>query len=361
MKKPKLISNPSAKKKKNSKFFPFNLIKKSRKKRPNSYTQAKTKFNISLLLLEALCLVISEVIACMLVLGYMANRYTGSDFFENLIPFCLGIVGLIFISAIFLLIWGKCRTWLQKLWIGLPVLFSACLVVLFSWYVYNDGYTSVFMHFRTLVGGRAAAEKNTLSHQVYATYRRYNQEDLQKIITRSALYSASIDDAAKLYQLDREILFGIAATESSFLPRESKDGGQGLFQITAVPKFLLDEVRKQLAVEKINLQDDRHNAFLAAATLKHYLSEMNNDLFLGLLAYNIGPKNGGLKFIMEQYGATDFATMQPYLQVLPRDYPIRVLSYSLAFRIWQKNGQLLSYQDSNNAIHIQRFGIPGFN
>jgi hypothetical protein len=78
-----------------------------------------------------------------------------------------------------------------------------------------------------------------------------------------------------------------------------------------------------------------------------------------LLAYNIGPANGGLKFIMQQYGATDFVSIQPYLQLLPRDYPIRVLSYSLAFRIWQQEGKLLAYEEGKNAQHIQGIGIPG--
>ena len=90
-----------------------------------------------------------------------------------------------------------------------------------------------------------------------------------------------------------------------------------------------------------------------------YLEEMKGDLFLGLLAYNIGPRNGGLRFIMQQYGASDFITMQPYLQRLPRDYPIRVLSYALAFRLWQQDGKLLAYQEGNNASHIQQVGIPG--
>ncbi|MDO9041492.1 MAG: hypothetical protein Q7U64_03980 [Desulfocapsaceae bacterium] len=35
---------------------------------------------------------------------------------------------------------------------------------------------------------------------------------------------------------------------------------------------------------------------------------MKDNLFLDLLAYNIGPANGGLRFIMNQYGATDFIT-----------------------------------------------------
>jgi hypothetical protein len=51
--------------------------------------------------------------------------------------------------------------------------------------------------------------------------------------------------------------------------------------------------------------------------------------------------------------------MQPYLQQLPRDYPIRVLSYALAFKLWQQDGKLLAYEEGNNAIRIQQLGIPG--
>ena len=89
------------------------------------------------------------------------------------------------------------------------------------------------------------------------------------------------------------------------------------------------------------------------------MAEMKNDLFLGLLAYNIGPANGGLRFIMQQYGASDFTTIQPYLQTLPRDYPIRVLTYALAFRLWHLEGRLPAYEEGSNALSIQRIGIPG--
>jgi hypothetical protein len=62
---------------------------------------------------------------------------------------------------------------------------------------------------------------------------------------------------------------------------------------------------------------------------------------------------------MQQYGASDFVSLQPYLQQLPRDYPIRVLSHALAFRIWRSHGQLLAYQEGDNAQRIQQLGIPG--
>ena len=91
---------------------------------------------------------------------------------------------------------------------------------------------------------------------------------------------------------------------------------------------------------QLDALNQRHNAFVAAATLRRYLDEMGGDLFLGLLAYNIGPRNGGLRAIMTQYGARDFVTIQPYLQNLPRDYPIRVLSAALAYRLWRIDGRL---------------------
>jgi hypothetical protein len=111
--------------------------------------------------------------------------------------------------------------------------------------------------------------------------------------------------------------------------------------------------------------NQRHNAFVAAATLKEYLEQMRGDLFLALLAYNIGPRNGGLVSIMKQYGARDFVTIQPYLQQLPRDYPVRVLSSALAYRLWRREGQLLRYEEGDNASYSAGRGsrphrAPGF-
>ena len=80
---------------------------------------------------------------------------------------------------------------------------------------------------------------------------------------------------------------------------------------------------------------------------------------LGLLAYNIGPRNGGLQAIMARYGARDFVTIQPYLQELPRDYPIRVLAAALAYRLWLRDGRLPKYEEADNAASIQAVGIPG--
>lgn len=312
-----------------------------------------------LISLEVLGLVITAVSTIMFLLGYSANWFSGTSFFGSLLPFAIGVLGLILIVAGFLIGWWKLRKWLQdSASILLPVM-SISLALIIGWFVIQDEFTLAFGSFRTLVGGKQEASRVTLAHQVYAAYRRYKSAQLQRLVNRSLEYNPVIEEAAKAYGIDPNLLQGIAATESSFMPQGSADGGRGLFQITLVPKAIIKQVSRHLDVNKPSLLNSRHNALIAAATLKYYLREMKNDLFLGLLAYNIGPANGGLRFIMQQYGATDFVTIQPYLQVLPRDYPIRVLSYSLAFRIWQKEGKLLAYEEGNNAIRIQRIGIPG--
>ena len=309
--------------------------------------------------LELLGLAISAVLAIMVVLGYSANWFSGTRFFTSLLPFAIGVLTMIVMTAGLLIGWWRLRKRLQVKSLFLSPILAVCLALVIGWFSMQDQFSQARGHFRTLVGGKSEAGRVTLAHQVYAAYRRYDSEQLKKILNRADAYNSDIKEAAKEFDLDLNLLQGIAATESSFLPRNSADGGRGLFQITQVPKEVVEQAGKQLSEHQLSLHNPRHNAFLAAATLKYYLAQMNDDLFLGLLAYNIGPANGGLKFIMQEYGVTDFVTIQPYLQLLPRDYPIRVLSYSLAFRLWQKEGKLLAYEEGKNAQHIQSIGIPG--
>lgn len=309
--------------------------------------------------LEALGLAVTAVSAIMILLGYSANWFSGTRFLTSLLPFAIGVLGLIVAAAVLLIGWWKLRKWLQgRAAVLVPVL-AVSFALVIGWFVLQNRFTQAFGHFRTLVGGKQEAGRVTVAHQVYAAYRRYDPAELLKIINRAETYNPVIAEAAKAFDVDTNLLQGIAATESSFLPRDSRDGGRGLFQITLAPKAVMEQVGKQLEVSKPSPLNPRHNAFIAAATLKYYLAQMHGDLFLGLLAYNIGPTNGGLRFIMQQYGATDFVTIQPYLQQLPRDYPIRVLSHALAFRLWQTEGKLPVYEEGDNAMRIQSIGIPG--
>ncbi len=347
-------------------------LKPKRKRRPlvhtnkgriwkwlRKYQSSDFKRKLLLLSIEILSLCMTVVMAIMVLLGYSANRFSGTSFFGSLLPFSIGVVALIMFASVFSIGWWRFRKRLQFHSELLPPILSLSFALLITWSIFHGQLTLAYGNFRTLIGSKEEAGRMAIAHQVYAAYRRQSTTPLQKMVNRAEEYRQVIKDAADAFDIDINLLLGIAATESSFIPRASSDGGRGLFQITQVPKTVVAQTHKRLNVTKISLENPRHNAFIAAATFKHYLAEMKGDLFLALLAYNIGPVNGGLRFIMQQYGASDFTTIQPYLQTLPRDYPIRVLSYSLAFRLWQTEGKLLAYEEGNNAIYIQRVGIPG--
>ncbi len=267
------------------------------------------------------CLALGAII---LILGHCAQLFAGTRFLTSLFPFALAVLGLILGLGLALAGWLRLRRFLLARALFLPAALALMLLVsalALTFSTFQDAALSAYGQFRTLIGGR--------------------------------------EEAARSFALDPDLLFGIAASESSFLPRPSKDGGQGLFQITRVPDEALLQATRALGQGQARVADQRHNAFIAAATLRHYLSQMRNDLFLGLLAYNIGPANGGLRFIMQRYGVRDFIAVQPYLQQAPREYPIRTLSYALAFRLWRKQGSLPAYEEGLNAVRIQHTGIPG--
>ncbi len=320
---------------------------------------AEKRRHLLLLGFEIFGLAIAAVVIIMVLLGYSASWFSGTRFFSSLLPFAVLILGLVVITAIFLLGWWEVRKWLLGRWLLLPALLAMALALCIVSVMMSDQFNHGFESFRNLVGGRQEDRRITIAHQVYAAYRRSDQMELLKMIERSRQYAPVIRQAARAFDIDPNLLKGVAAAESSFLPRESKDGGRGLFQITQIPETVVRQVKDRLDLNDLSVDDPRQNAYIAAAELKYYLAEMEDNLFLGLLAFNIGPANGGLRFIMDKYGATNFVTIQPYLQQLPRDYPIRVLSYSLAFRLWQQTGRLLAYEEGKNARIIQRIGIPG--
>jgi hypothetical protein len=337
----------------------------TRKPRTTSKKQAhKTevfglKHRLLMLSTEAICLMLVAVYAIMVFLGNSANWLSGTSLVNNLLPFAGSVLALVLAATVVIICWWKLRNALYRRFPVFSPILPISFVILVGWFGLHTEFSRAVSHFRTLVGGKHEVSRVTLAHQVYAAYRRYDNGMLQQMVERSKPFNPAIIEAAKAFSLDVNLLQGIAATESSFLPRDSFDGGHGLFQITLVPKHIMASAAKRLDVDKPDLNNARHNAYIAAATFKFYLQQMKNDLFLGLLAYNIGPTNGGLRFIMQQYGVTDFITIQPYLQQLPRDYPIRVLSYALAFRLWQKEGRLPAYEEGENAIRIQEIGVPG--
>jgi hypothetical protein len=304
-------------------------------------------------------LLVAALVGVIAALARLADAFAGAGLWGHLLPFALGVLVVGIVAAAFLGAWVGVRRRLAPRGAAAPAGLAVAVAVVCLWLASGPIFHADLASVRALVGGRAETERMTLAHQVYAAYRRADLAALARVLERARVYEPTVLEAAAAFDVDAEVLMGVGAAESAFYPRDSADGGRGLFQITAPPAEAVADVKRRLHVEQLDPLNQRHNAFVAAATLRRYLDEMHGDPFLGLLAYNIGPRNGGLRAVMQQYGARDFATIQPYLNALPREYPIRVLSAALAYRLWRVEGRLPRYEDAATAQHIQAVGIPG--
>ncbi len=310
--------------------------------------------------LEAAGLVGSLLIGVIAVLGEVAARGgVGADLWSHLLPFAGVVLAVGLGAAVLLRAWLALRRRLATHGERLPLVCALGLAAAALAAASRPAFHREVASVQRWLGGPREAQRIEVAHQVYAAYRKADLAALLRVLERARVYEPTVHEAAAAFAVDPEVLMGVGAAESAFYPRDSPDGGRGLFQITAPPAAAVEVVRRRLGVERLDPLNQRHNAFLAAATLRLYLEEMHGDPFLGLLAYNIGPRNGGLRTIMEQYGARDFVTIQPYLQNLPRDYPIRVLTAALAYRLWRTEGRLPRYEEGDNAARIQQIGIPG--
>lgn len=270
--------------------------------------------------------------------------------------FAVGLAVVVLGSALVIVPLERLRQRTSQAW---RHVLNAVVVALLALTVWQGRPAGALHALRGLLAGERATQVRVIQHQIYAAYRRMDLDAQRKILERADVFAPTIEQAARAFAVDPELMMGIAAAESSFYPRDSRDGGKGLFQITVVPPAASATARDKLGVAALDPWNQRHNAYVAAATLELYRKQMKDDLLLTLLAYNIGPHNGGLRTIMDAYGARNFAQVQPYLQALPRDYPIRVLSGALAYRVWKRMGRLPRFEEGGSAREIQGLGIPG--
>lgn len=310
-------------------------------------------------LAESGAIVVTTLVLVTMALGHFAARFAGDRTWTHLLPFAATVLVIGGAGTAGLRGWLAVRGWLATRHPRLPLGVAGALALTAGVVTCQPLYRADLANLRYAVGGSTEAQRTTLGHQVYAAYRRSDLHAIERMLERAKPFEGAVDEAASAFGVEVEVLMGIAAAESSFKPRDSADGGHGLFQITAPPASAVAQVKQRLRVADLDLANPTHNAYLAAATLRLYYDQMHGDPLLALLAYNIGPKNGGLATIMQQFGARDFVTAQPYLKDLPRDYPVRVLAAALAYRLWRIDGRLPRYEDGDNARRIQAVGIPG--
>ena len=228
------------------------MIKQSIKKKPDKITiRIKPKTSKKALLhgfllnhgrkallmgAEILALTGIALVAVIAALGQAAERLSGVGLWSSLVPFA----GVVLVLAVFLFLafklWLKIRPPLAARSAYLPVLVAALIAFGAGWFSAGLTFHRELANLRLLVGGVQEAERTTLSHQVYAAYRRADLAQLQSLVERAKPYEPVIREAASIYGVDAEVLMGVGAAESSFLPRDSRDGGRVCFRSPHRPR-----------------------------------------------------------------------------------------------------------------------------
>ncbi len=298
------------------------------------------------------------VLTLVAVLGEVADRLIGPTRWWLPGLFAIAVLGVGLTVAGALAAWSRLRHGHPSRIALLPPVAGIALVAVALGLAARPGLQQRGGVVRRLLGGAGPEEREAVASQVYAAYRGADLAGLERVLERARVYEPTMREAGTAFGIDAELLVGIGAIESSF-DAGSAAGGRGLFEIAQPSAVAVANVRRVLGSDAFDPRNQRHNALLAAATLRQYLEQMDGDAFLALLAYGMGMQNGGLRAVMTQVGAHDFATLQPYLASVPRTYPIRVLAAALAHRVREREGRLPPFDDGDNARRIRRLGIPG--
>jgi soluble lytic murein transglycosylase-like protein len=122
-------------------------------------------------------------------------------------------------------------------------------------------------------------------------------------IPASDAYNEIIEEAAKLYDMDANLIHAVMQAESAFHPYAvSRAGAEGLMQ-------LMPELADEMGVS--NAFDPRENIMGGVRYLKRLLDYHNGNLDLALASYNAGPGN------VERYGGVPpFRETRSYVKTI---------------------------------------------
>lgn len=206
------------------------------------------------------------------------------------------------------------------------------------------------------------SSRASLKKMIYEEYDSFQRHDWDKVVSKiDSLYGNSIEYLSRQYQVEAPIIYGIMAIESRGNSNaKSYVGAKGLMQIYSIPSYFWDQARTNLGYskdKKLNVWNTWHNMHLGLVTLTLYTRGIddqefcsrkansllcqgkNNDLLMGMVAYNWGPKRRAY-----QYG-NHFMEMRHKIPISGvRKYPIKAYAVALMKKVMDQHGQALPYE-----------------
>jgi len=177
------------------------------------------------LALEVIALGVIALVGVIAALGRATERFAGVALWSSLVPFAGVVLMLAVLVFLGFRLWVKIRSPAQATAAYLPALMAVSLAVGVGWLASGDGFRKNLGQLRSLVGGVRQAETTTLSHQVYAAYRRTNLAQMRVLLERAKPYEADIQEAASIFKVDVEVMMGLGRRNPLSFPATAKTAG----------------------------------------------------------------------------------------------------------------------------------------
>src|SRR5437870_7571191 len=136
---------------------------------------------------EVAALLATALVGVIAALGWLADAGAGASPWWHLVLFVGGVLVLGIGAATLLRAWLRVRRWLARRGTALPAGAALSVAGIALWLASGPVFRAQVASVRTLVGGRAETERLTLTHQVYAAYRRADLAALTRVLERARL------------------------------------------------------------------------------------------------------------------------------------------------------------------------------
>src|SRR5690606_35046044 len=134
---------------------------------------------------EILALAASALIAIIAVFGRSVDWFAGTNLWSNLLPFAGMILGVGVVNAVLLRLWLSLCTKRTLICMVIPAILSVFVAAGAGWFAAQTDFSRHLGKLRNLVDGMQEAKRNTIAHQVFATYRRSDLTQMQRISERA--------------------------------------------------------------------------------------------------------------------------------------------------------------------------------
>ena len=312
--------------------------------------------------LELLALLAAALVGVAAVLGRAAGQFAGADTWHSLVPFAGSVLVLVLAGAAAVARLDPPAPSDRGARVVAPAMLALGIAIGAAWFVRQPSFHDELSSLRASVGGRGSGRARhgrriRCTPPIGAPIRRSSMQVLERARRVRADGARS---GGGVRRRSRGARWASAPPSRPSIRATAATAGAASSRSPRRRKWRSRMAQSAARRRRVSIRSTNDTTpIVAAATLQHYLAGVHGDSSSACSPTTSARATAGCCSIMKQYGARDFVTIQPYLQNLPRDYPIRVLSAALAFRLLAHRGETAALRGGRQrAAHPAASAFP---